>query len=127
VIVLDTHAWVWWRAASRRLSLAAAREVERANSIGISTMSLWEVVRLERAGRMVLDRGLSRWLSTALADDRIEVLPVSREIALTAAAVGGGVYDPTDQIIFATAVENDAVLVSRDQRLHDLDPTRLVW
>ena len=75
-------------------------------------MSLWEVARLERAGRMVLDRGLSRWLSTALADDRIEVLPVSREIALTAAAVGGGVFDPTDQIIFATAVENDAVLVA---------------
>lgn len=90
-------------------------------------MSLWEVARLERAGRMTLDRGLSRWLPAALADDRIEVIPVTREIALTAAAVGGGVHDPTDQIIFATAVENDAVLVSRDQRLHDLDPTRLVW
>jgi len=127
VIVLDTHTWIWWRAASGRLSRAAARELNRADAIGISTMSLWEVARLERAGRMVLDRGLSRWLSTALADDRIEVLPVSREIALTAAAVGGEVYDPTDQIIFATAVENDAVLVSRDQRLHDLDPTRLVW
>ena len=127
MIVLDTHTWVWWRAASRRLSRTAAREVERATSIGISTMSLWEVAGLERAGRMVLDRGLSRWLSTALADDRIEVLPVSREIALTAAAVGGKVYDPTDQIIFATAVENDAMLVSRDQRLHDLAPTRLVW
>jgi PIN domain nuclease of toxin-antitoxin system len=127
VIVLDTHTWVWWRAASQRLSRTAAREVDRATSIGISTMSLWEVARLERAGRMTLDRGLARWLSTALADDRIEVLPVSREIALTAAAVGGEVYDPTDQLIFATAVENDAMLVSRDQRLHDLDPTRLVW
>jgi PIN domain nuclease of toxin-antitoxin system len=92
-----------------------------------SRSDLWEVARLERAGRMALDRGLSRWPSTALADDRIEVLPVSREIALTAAAVGGGVFDATDQIIRATAVESDAVLVSRDQRLHDLDPTRLVW
>jgi PIN domain nuclease of toxin-antitoxin system len=127
VIVLDTHTWVWWQAASRRLSRVAAGEVKRADSIGISTMSLWEVARLERAGRMALDRGLSRWLSTALADDRVEVLPVTREIALTAAAVGGEVSDPTDQIIFATAVENDAVLVSRDQRLHDLDPARVVW
>ena len=127
MIVLDTHTWVWWRAASGRLSSTAAREIDRATSIGISTMSLWEVARLERAGRMALDRGLSRWLSTALADDRIEVLPVSREIALSAAAVGGEVFDPTDQVIFATAVENDAKLVSRDQRLHDLDPIRLVW
>jgi PIN domain nuclease of toxin-antitoxin system len=127
MIVLDTHAWIWWRAASRRLSRSAAGEVERASSIGISTMSLWEVARLERAGRMTLDRGLSSWLPTALADDRIEVIPVTREIALTAAAVGGEVHDPADQIIYATAVENDAVLVSRDQRLHDLDPGRLVW
>ena len=127
MIVLDTHTWVWWRAASRRLSRAAAGEVERAHSIGISTMSLWEVARLERAGRMTFDRGLARWLPAALADDRIEVIPVTREIALTAAAVGGEIGDPADQIIYATAVENDAALVSRDQRLHDLDPARLVW
>ena len=127
MIVLDTHTWVWWRAASQRLSRVAAGELGRANSIGISTMSLWEVARLERAGRMTLDRGLARWLPAALADDRIEVIPVTREIALTAAAVGGEVYDPTDQIIFATAAESDAVLVSRDGRLRDLDPSRVVW
>lgn len=127
MIVLDTHTWVWWQAASRRLSRSAAGEVRRATSIGISTMSLWEVARLERAGRMTLDRGFGRWLSAALADDRIEVMPVTREIALTAAAVGGDVHDPSDQIIYATAVEHDATLVSRDQRLHELDPARLVW
>ena len=54
-------------------------------------------------------------------------MPVTREIALTAAAVGGTVSDPSDQIIFATAVEHDAALVTRDQRLHDLDPGRVVW
>ncbi len=127
MIVLDTHAWVWWCAASRRLSRSAASALERADAIGISTMSLWEVARLERAGRMAFDRGLSRWLSAALSDERIEVMPVTREIALTAAAVGGTVSDPSDQIIFATAVEHDAALVTRDQRLHDLDPGRVVW
>jgi PIN domain nuclease of toxin-antitoxin system len=76
---------------------------------------------------MALDRGPCRWLSSALADVRIEVLPVSREIALTAAAVGGAVSDPSDQIIVATEVENDAVLVSRDQRLRDLDPAGGMW
>ncbi len=90
-------------------------------------MSLWEVARLERAGRMRLDRPLSIWLATAVADDRIEVLPVTREIALTAAAVGGDVTDPADQLIYATAVEHDATLVSRDPRLHDHDPARVVW
>ena len=35
--------------------------------------------------------------------------------------------DPADQLIYATAVEHDAVLVSRDGVIRDLDPRRVVW
>ena len=71
-------------------------------------MSIWEVARLERAGRMMLDRGLDRWLTAALADDRVAVIPVTPEIALTGAAFSGRLRDPADQLIYATAVEHDA-------------------
>jgi predicted nucleic acid-binding protein len=42
-------------------------------------------------------------------------------------SVGGDVSDPPDQIIFATAVASDALLVAGEQRLQELDPTPLVW
>ena len=127
LIVLDTHAWVWWTGAASHLSRSAVTELERADAVGISTMSFWEVARLERAGRMRLDRDLSRWLAAAVADGRTRVLPVTRDIALTAAAVGGEVRDPADQIIYATAVEHGARLLSPDTRLQRLDPARVVW
>ncbi len=76
---------------------------------------------------MMLDRGLERWLAGALADERIEVLPVTREIALTGAAFSGRLRDPADQLIFATALEHNAVLVSRDGAMRELDSRRVVW
>jgi PIN domain nuclease of toxin-antitoxin system len=90
-------------------------------------MSIWEVARLERAGRMQLDRGLERWLAAALADDRVVVLPVTRAIALTGAAFANHLPDPADQLVYATAVEHRATLVSRDAAMLDLDPGRVVW
>ena len=76
---------------------------------------------------MMLDRGLERWLAGALADERIEVLPVTREIALTGAAFSGRLRDPADQLIFATALKHNAVLVSRDGVMRELDSRRVVW
>lgn len=90
-------------------------------------MSIWELARLERAGRLQLDRGLERWLAGALADDRIDVLSVTRDIALTGAAFSARLRDPADQLIYATAVEHDARLVSRDGAMRELDSGRIVW
>lgn len=76
---------------------------------------------------MTLDRGLDRWIAAALAEERVRILPVTRGIALAGAAVAGRLRDPADQLIYATAVEHDAVLVSRDGVMRDLDPRRVVW
>jgi PIN domain nuclease of toxin-antitoxin system len=89
-------------------------------------LSVWEVARLERAGRMKLETDLATWLGRALAHERTEVVPVTREITLRAASLES-VHDPSDQVIFATAVEHDAILVSGDRFLQDLDPSRVVW
>jgi PIN domain nuclease of toxin-antitoxin system len=62
-----------------------------------------------------------------LAEERVMTLPVTREIALTGAAVAESLRDPADQLIYATAVEHNVVLVSRDGVMRDLDPRRVVW
>ncbi len=76
---------------------------------------------------MRLDRGLEGWMAAALAEERVRILPVTREIALTGAATAGRLRDPADQLIYATAVEHDAILVSRDSVIRDLDPRRVIW
>lgn len=127
MIVLDTHAWIWSVVAPRRLSRRARNAIDRAPEIGISTISFWEIALLDARGRIELDRSAGRWVRSALAaDPRLSALPVTTEIAVSAGAATG-LSDPGDSIIYATAVEHDAPLVTQDERIHGLDPARAMW
>ena len=68
MIVLDTHAWIWWRADPGRLSVSAARAIADADRIGVSSISVWELGMLIRRGRISLDRDVAHWVRQALAD-----------------------------------------------------------
>jgi PIN domain nuclease of toxin-antitoxin system len=126
VIVLDTHTWLWWVDAPRRLSRRAARAIERADRIGVSTLTVFELVDLAEKRRIQLDAPVRTWIREALARSGVETLPLTPEIAIDAAQLRFA-SDPFDRIIYATARAEDAQLVTRDERLRALDPERTVW
>lgn len=126
MIVLDTHVWLWWTAAPRKLSRAAARAIERADRIGVSTISVFELVELSERGRIKLDSTVRAWVRDALARERVEPVPVTAEIAVEAGRLRF-VGDPVDRIVYATARVGDAQLVTRDERMREYDAERTVW
>jgi PIN domain nuclease of toxin-antitoxin system len=117
---------VWSVAAPQRLSPAARRAIETADRVGVATTSVFEVVELERRGRLTLDAPARTWVREALAYDRIEALPLTAEIAIDAAQLSFAA-DPADRVIYATARAADAPLVTRDATMHAFDPDRAVW
>ena len=127
MIVVDTHTWLWWCDAPKRLSKRARTELERATSIGVSTMSCWELTMLERRNRLRFDRGSASWIRQALAGDRTVLLPVTVDVAIRAGALQAHIPDPADGLIYATAVEHATTLVSRDSHLKEHDPERVIW
>jgi len=126
VIVLDTHAWLWWLAAPSKLSRPAAQAIERANRIGISAASVYELTHLVERRRLRLDAPVRAWVRDAFSPLGVEPLTIDAEIALDAAQLRL-VGDPFDRIIYATAVARDARLVTRDERLRAWDADRTVW
>ena len=57
VIVLDTHAWLWWLGAPDQLSETARERIERdleTARICVSSISAWEITMLVKKGRLVL-------------------------------------------------------------------------
>jgi PIN domain nuclease of toxin-antitoxin system len=44
MIVLDTHAWIWFSGDDRFLSAAALDAARGADRIGVSPISVWEVL-----------------------------------------------------------------------------------
>lgn len=129
MIVLDTHAWLWWHSDPERLSPLAREAIDRSATLGVCPTSCWELAMLVVRERIELDRDVMTWVRQALAHPRATLCPLTSEIAVDAALLDreGFPPDPADRIIYATARANGARLVSADQRLRKLDPARLVW
>jgi PIN domain nuclease of toxin-antitoxin system len=128
VIVLDTHAWIWWSAESARLSSRARTAIEQADALGVCAISCWETAMLVAKGRLRLDREVLVFVRQALSLPRVELLPLSPEAAVAAAAFAAEFPgDPADRMIAATALETGAVVVSKDARLKGLRGLKTIW
>lgn len=128
MIVLDTHAWLWWQDADEKLSARARTEIELADWIGVCTISCYEIARAVTRGRIRLDRGVSAWVTQALAADRVAPLELTGRVASEAGALSEDFPgDPVDRIIYATARQRGARLVTRDRALRRVDPELTIW
>lgn len=129
LIVLDTHAWLWWVDRPERLSENAASAIDAAVEIGVSTISAWELTMLVARGRISLDREIGLWVRQALADARIEALAPSTEVAVAAGELDQQRFpgDPADRLIYATARSLGATLITRDAAIRAFDPALTLW
>jgi PIN domain nuclease of toxin-antitoxin system len=128
VIVLDTHAWLWWVSDPSRLSRAAHRRIRTATQIGISAISCLEVATAVAKGRITLDREVLDWLEQALALPRVELLPLTPLIAVKATQLGKDFPgDPADRVIAATSLVEFAPLVTKDSEVHASGAVTVIW
>ena len=127
MIVLDTHAWIWWNAEPGKLSVPARQAIDDADEVGICPISCWELTMLVSKGRLKLDRAPLEWAQKALSDDLCKLIPISPAIAVTAGALEGFHGDPADRLIVATAIETGASLVTRDRQIRDFGRVDVLW
>lgn len=132
LILLDTHAWVWWVAEPERLPRPARdaiqARIEAGEALRVSAISTWEVAMLVERGRLELRLDVEAWVARSEAAPEIEFVPVDSRIALRAVLLEDFAHrDPADRIIAATALRLDAALVTADTRLHSYAPLTTLW
>lgn len=126
VILLDTHAWIWWNAEPSRLSARARKSIDSADAVAVAAISTWEFAMLASRGRVVLDRPPLVWMQVALVRDRTTLLPLTAEIA--ARSIELTMHgDPADRLILATAEVHDLRLVTKDRALRAAAGGRSLW
>lgn len=128
MILLDTHAWVWWVADRKKLSRSAVRAIEADKRRAISDVSLREVAALVAKGRLLVDRELRGWLEQASSAEGFGVIPIRPAIAARSVQLGREFHgDPADQIIAATALVEAIPLVTKDEKIRAYSPVATIW
>ena len=128
MIVLDTHALVWWTQQPELLGNDAAEAIAQSDRILVPAICFWETALLVRKGRLSLKRGqqVDEWASEVLAIPRVFPVPLTPMLALSADALQMH-PDPADRFIVATVLEQHSSLVTKDELLRSLSWLKTVW
>lgn len=131
MIVLDTHALIWWAESGSKLSKKArqaTRAEGRRRELVASAISIFEIVTLERRGRLAFKSPVSEWLADLRQLPELRIHPLTDEIAERAGALGD-VFpgDPADRMIAATALVLGVPLITQDTTLQAVPNLSTVW
>ena len=133
MIVLDTHALIWWASGHKEELSAAAlqaieNELEDGGQIFISAISAWELAMLVAKGRVALSMDVAEWLSYVGSIEAVNFVPVDNEIAVKSTELPGDFHkDPADRLIVATARKLAAPLVTADEKIRAYQHVRTIW
>lgn len=133
MIVLDTHALIWWVADDGNLSgnASAAIKQELSNPDGllmVSSISVWEIALLVSKERLTLNMDLERWLDTVGQIEGLRFVPVDNRIAIQSTRLPGEFHaDPADRMIVALARHLAVPLVTADAKIRAYKHVSTVW
>jgi PIN domain nuclease of toxin-antitoxin system len=139
VILLDTHALIWWADGDRqRLSAAALeaidQEIESARLPGgtpgllVSAISCWEVAMLVNRGRLALSLDVERWLALLASYPAVRLLALEPAVAVAATRLPEPFHaDPADRFLVAQARALAIPLLSADSKIRSYAHVRSVW
>ena len=131
MILLDTHAWIWWVSNPEKLSIAAKRAIDhvRENSeILISSISAWEVALLVHKERLKLTMEVSEWIARSERLGFVRFVPMDNTIAVKSVNLPGHLHrDPADRIIIATAKNADVPVVTKDEKILNYPHIETIW
>ena len=115
-ILVDSCAIIWLATGDRKLSKLARDAMRDAELLCFSSISIWEIARLVKAGDLELPVSPTRLAELLVEQYEMKELPVNNSISLRASALPEIHKDPADRFIIATALLNDFTVVTGDHR-----------
>jgi PIN domain nuclease of toxin-antitoxin system len=117
MLVLDTCALLWHTLDPGRLSPAALSAIEAADTLLVSSISLWEVALKAKKHELELPMEIEAYAALVEQVDHYRILPVEGSHWLASVHLEWEHRDPADRLIVALAGLFHAGLVTRDVRM----------
>jgi len=131
VIVLDTHAWIWFVDQPEQLSAKAydlVSEAKKQRKIYLSSISTWEICMLEKKGKLKFKIAASLWVQRCERLGIFRFVPVDNEITKTAVHLPEPLHrDPADRMIIATAKVLGMPVMTKDKKITLYPDIETTW
>lgn len=126
ILLLDTHAFIWWDTDLTRLSSVALNALrDPSNTILLSVVSIWEIQIKTQLGKYTLNQPLTQIVAAQQANG-IQVLDVTLHHVWQLESLPAPHKDPFDRLLIAQANAEGAALFSADG-IFSQYPVQIVW
>ncbi|MBW2342453.1 MAG: type II toxin-antitoxin system VapC family toxin [Deltaproteobacteria bacterium] len=131
IYLLDTHTWIWWNMNPKKLSKRVKGLIGNAemyDEILLSAISPWEFSKLLEKKRVGISCDPEDWINTALDMPKLRLIPLSPVLSYRSTVLPQPFHgDPADQIIVATAREENATILTKDKKILAYKNVRSFW
>jgi PIN domain nuclease of toxin-antitoxin system len=124
--LLDTHTFLWAIADEGKLSRRAKQIYTGPNDLWLSVASMWEIVIKVQAGKLPLPQPAGPYLVKQLAQNQIELLPVSLDHVLGVETLPLHHRDPFDRLLIAQSMEEGWPIITADPWFAHY-PVEVIW
>jgi len=129
--LLDTHTWVWWNMRPQNLSKQVIKLIENEDEYDellLSAISPWEFSKLLEKGKIGISYKPEEWINAALEMPKLRFVHLTPMIAYRSTDLPKPFHDdPADQIIVATAREENATILTKDKRITNYQHVQTFW
>ncbi len=129
--LLDTHVWVWWNMYPKKLSQRVRSLIgdpEQYEELLLSAISCWEFSKLLEKKRIGISCDPEEWIREALEMPKLRVVPLTPTLSYRSTNLPQPFHeDPVDQIIVATAREENATVLTKDKLIKTYKHVRTIW
>jgi PIN domain nuclease of toxin-antitoxin system len=124
--LLDTHTFLWAISGNEKLSHRAGKIFAGPSDLWLSVASIWEILIKVQIGKLPLPAPVGPYVMRKMADNRIEVLPVSLNHVLRIESLPIRHNDPFDRVLIAQSLEEKLPLVTSDRVFAEY-PVEVIW
>jgi PIN domain nuclease of toxin-antitoxin system len=129
--LLDTHTWIWWQMNPSKLSEKVTQlilDTENYDELLLSSISPWEFCKLLEKNRLGISCTPEDWLNSALDMYKLRLVDLTPRIAYQSTVLPQPFHsDPGDQIIVATAREEKATILTKDEKILNYKHVKSIW
>jgi PIN domain nuclease of toxin-antitoxin system len=129
--LLDTHVWIWWNLNPSKLSKKTIKiitDTKNYDEMLLSAISIWEFCKLVEKKRLVISCDTEEWINNAIVMPKFRIVQLTSTISYKSTSLPPPFHnDPADQIIVATAREENATILTSDHRILNYKNVRVLW
>ena len=124
--LLDTHTFLWAISGNPKLSRRAKEVFTGPSDLWLSAASVWEILIKVQVGKMDLPLPAGPYIVKKLAENQIEILPVTLDHVLCLESLPSHHSDPFDRILIAQSIEEGWPVVTADSAFEHY-PVQVIW